>query len=79
MIAYVKWRVLGLWPNKLDFQKYFKHWHPSNFISKYTWSLIQVRKVLNGNDINISQHSLNSWPVGGNTADPRRECKQYLD
>jgi hypothetical protein len=33
----------------------------------------------NENDINISQHSLNSWPVGGNTADPRKECKQYSD
>jgi hypothetical protein len=30
----------------------------------------RIRKILDKNDINISRHSLKSWPPGGNTMDP---------
>jgi hypothetical protein len=38
-----------------------------------------VYKILDGNDINISPHSLKRWPSRGNLVDPERENKQYLD
>ena len=35
----------------------------------------QIGKILNKNDINISRHSLKSWPPRGNTVDLEKENK----
>jgi len=35
----------------------------------------RICKILDKNDINISRHSLKSWPPGGNTKDPERETR----
>jgi hypothetical protein len=39
----------------------------------------RICKILDKNDINISRHSLKSWPPGGNPVDPEKENKQYSD
>ena len=39
----------------------------------------RICKILDKNDNNISRHSLKSWPLGGNTVDPEKKNKQYLD
>jgi hypothetical protein len=36
----------------------------------------QICKILDKNDINISRHSLKSWPLGGNTVEPEKESIQ---
>jgi len=39
----------------------------------------QVCKILDRNDTDTSWSSLNSWAFKGNTLDPGKEIKQYLD
>jgi len=39
----------------------------------------QIGKTRDRNDINISGHSLKSWPLGGNTVDPEKENKRHSD
>ena len=38
-----------------------------------------VCKILDKNNVNISQHSLKRWPPGGNTVDPWKKNKQHSD
>ena len=38
-----------------------------------------IDQILDKNDINISRHSLKSWPPGGNTVDPEKENKRHSD
>jgi len=39
----------------------------------------RICKILDKNDINISRHSLKSWPPRGNPVDLEKENKQYSD
>jgi hypothetical protein len=49
----------------------FEIWEliPEHEILLNNKNIDQIYKILDKNDINISRHSLKSWPPGGNTVD----------